>query len=183
MIENLIGKRYAEALSDSVTDASRLNPVLESLQAFVAAFQAQGHLVRFFAHPAIPKEKKSALVKNLAGRLTADTAVTSLLLLLIERNRILHLAKIADYFQIVVDQRQNQVRASVSSASELTSANTERLASELGKILGKTVLIETRVDASLIGGVQLRVGDQVADATLKNRMALLKRKIETEEGE
>jgi len=83
----------------------------------------------------------------------------------------------------VVDERQNQVRASVTSASELSAANKERLASELGRVLGKTVLIETRVDESLIGGVLLRVGDRVADATLKNRLALLQRKIETEEGE
>jgi F-type H+-transporting ATPase subunit delta len=183
MIENLIGKRYAGALSDSVPDQGRLNPVLDSLNAFVGAFRAEAHLTRFFAHPAIPKEKKGALVKDLAARLKADPTVTGLLLLLVERNRILYLGKIAHYFQNVVDERQNQVRASITSATELSAANKERLASELGRVLGKTVLIETRVDESLIGGVLVRVGDRVADATLKNRLALLQRKIETEEGE
>ncbi|NIP99544.1 MAG: F0F1 ATP synthase subunit delta, partial [Nitrospinaceae bacterium] len=40
---------------------------------------------------------------------------------------------------------------------------------ELGAILGKNVLLETQVDESLIGGLQLRIGDQVADASIKNR--------------
>jgi F0F1-type ATP synthase delta subunit len=47
--------------------------------------------------------------------------------------------------------------------------------------LGKTVLIETTEDQSLIAGIQLQVGDQVADATIKNRLAILKRTIEKEE--
>ena len=46
---------------------------------------------------------------------------------------------------------------------------------------GKTVLIDTHVDESLIGGVQLKIGDQVADATIKNRLTLLKQKLEKEE--
>ena len=51
----------------------------------------------------------------------------------------------------------------------------------LNRILGKTILIETSEDQTLIGGIQLQVGDQVADATIKNRLAILKRTIEKEE--
>lgn len=182
MIENLIGKRYANALSGSVPDTAGLNAVLDSLKSFVAAFQTEDRLGSFFAHPGISREKKGALIRDLAGRLKAGPAVTNLLLLLVQRNRILQLGEIADYFERVVDQRQNQVRASVTSATELSGANKERLASELGRVLGKTVLIESQVDESLIGGVLLRVGDRVVDATMKNRLAILKRKIETEEG-
>jgi len=182
MIENLIGKRYASALSGSIPDAAGLSPALDSLKSFVAAFKAESRLSGFFAHPGISREKKSALVQDLAGRLKAGPVVTNLLLLLVRRNRILQLGEIADCFERVVDQRRNQVRVSVTSAAELSTANKDRLASELGRILGKTVLIECQVDESLIGGVLVRVGDRVVDATLKNRLAILKRKIETEEG-
>ena len=57
----------------------------------------------------------------------------------------------------------------------------EKLKNGLNRILGKTVLIETSEDQRLIGGIQLQVGDQVVDATIKNRLAILKRTIEKEE--
>ena len=181
MIENLIGKRYAEALSGNVSDDSRLSAVLESLRSFVQAFEGDGDLVRFFSHPGIAKEKKSALVTELCERFRVDAAVSKLVQLLIERNKILYLGVITEFFEKVVDDRLGQVRASVISAMVLSEENTGRLRTELGRILNKNVLIETRVDETLIGGIRLCVGDQVADATLKNRLALLKRQIETEE--
>ena len=73
------------------------------------------------------------------------------------------------------------MRVSVRSAHELTKANIKRLQSALTDILGKTVLIDVHIDESLIGGVQLKIGDQVADATIRNRLILLKQKLEKEE--
>ena len=91
------------------------------------------------------------------------------------------LKNIADYFESFVDQRLNQIRVSVTSAHPLTGENIERLKTGLNRIFGKTVLIETIEDHTLIAGIQLQVGAQVADATIKNRLALLKRTIEKEE--
>ena len=181
MIENLIGKRYADALSSSIKEDSLLNPTLASLKGFQGAFEAQPQLSRFFAHPSIPLEKKNSMVNALAQKLNVGNAVLSLLLILSERKKILYVGNIAEYFEKIVDRRLNQVRASVQSANPLTSQNIERLRSALSKILGKNVLIDTEVDESLIGGIQLRVGDQVADATIKNRLAMLKQKLAKEE--
>ena len=75
----------------------------------------------------------------------------------------------------------NRMRVYVTSAHPLTTANTDRLKAALNKILGKTILIDTDVDESLIGGIMLRIGDQVADDTIRNRLEILKRTIENEE--
>jgi F-type H+-transporting ATPase subunit delta len=181
MIENLIGKRYAEALSSSVKDDSLLNSVLENLQAIQSAFEGQSQLSGFFANPAIPLDKKSSLVGELCDRLNVEQGVRNLMLMLSERNKVLFLQNISEDFEKIVDRRLNQIRVSVLSADKLTSANIERLRSALSNNFGKTVLIDTHVDASLIGGVQLKIGDQVADATIKNRLTLLKQKLEKEE--
>jgi len=181
MIENLIGKRYAEALSRNVKDDSLLNPVLGNLQAFKGAMDTQDKLVRFFSQPSIPLEKKNGMVRDLCDRLNVEQGVCNLLILLSERKKILFLENIVEYFEKIVDRRLNQVRVSVRSAHALSSANIERLRSALTGILGKTVLIDAHVNESLIGGIQLKIGDQVADATIKNRLALLKQKLEKEE--
>ena len=181
MIENLIVKRYEEALSNSVKEDSLLNPVLGNLQACKSAFKTQNQLVRFFSNPSIPLEKKNSMVKELCDRLKVEQVVYNLLVMLSKRKKILFLENIAEYFEKIVDRRLNQVRVSVRSAQQLTNANIERLRSALTDILAKTVLIDVHVNESLIGGVQLKIGDQVADATIKNRLTLLKQKLEKEE--
>ena len=181
MIENVISKRYAKALSGSIADESVLKSALGNLKDFGDAFEADRQLERFFSHPGISEDKKNALVSQLCDRLKAEKVVRNLLGILVQRRKILFLKNIADYFESVVDERLNQVRVSVISAHSLTGENIEKLKTGLNRILGKTVLIETTEDQSLIAGIQLQVGDQVADATIKNRLAILKRTIEKEE--
>ena len=181
MIENVISKRYAKALSGSIADESMLNRALENLKDFGDAFESDRQLERFFSHPGISEAKKNALVSQLCDRLKAENVVRNLLAMLTQRRKILFLKNIAGYFEAVVDERLNQVRVNVTSAHPLTSENIKKLEVGLNRILGKTILIVTREDQTLIGGIQLQVGDQVADATIKNRLAILKRTIEKEE--
>ena len=181
MIENIIGKRYAEALSASIDDEGLLHRALGNLKAFREAFDADRQLGRFFSHPGISGEKKNTLARELCDLLQVENVVRNLLTILTQRQKILFLKNIADYFEAVVDERLNQVRVHVTSAHPLTEDNINQLKTGLNRILGKTVLIEASEDTSLIGGIQLRVGDQVADATITNRLAVLKRMIEKEE--
>ena len=97
------------------------------------------------------------------------------------RGKIIFLEKIIEYFEQVVDRRLNQIRVYVTSAHSLTDINIDRMKTALNKILEKTILIDTKVDESLIGGVILRIGDQVADDTIRNRLRILKQTIEKEE--
>ena len=181
MIENVVSKRYAKALSNSISDEGMLKRALEGLKAFADAIEADRQLERFFSHPGIPEAKKTALVDELCKRMQAENAVRSLLTMLTERRKVLFLKYIAGYFETVVNERLNQVRVHVKSAHPLSNENIDKLKTGLNRILGKTILIETSEDQTLIGGIQLRVGDQVADATIKNRLAILKRTIEKEE--
>ena len=181
MIENVISKRYAKALSGSITDESALRRALGNLKDFGGAFETDKQLERFFSHPGISVTKKNALVSELCDRLKIENVVRNLLGILVQRRKILFLKNIADYFESVVDERLNQVRVSVVSAYPLTGENIEKLKTGLNRIFGKAILIDTTEDQSLIAGIQLQVGDQVADATIKNRLAILKRTIEKEE--
>jgi len=181
MIENIIGKRYAHALSATFPDDSRLEVVLRTVKSIGEAFQTEPQLARFFAHPGIPRENKLAMVEALCGRVEADENVRKLLALLVERKKILYLRNIAEHFETMVDRRLRRVRAGVVSARPLSEKNLERLKTSLKRITGKEVLIESTLDESLIAGVIVRVGSLVADATVKNRLAVLKRNIEKEE--
>ncbi|MZH42078.1 MAG: ATP synthase F1 subunit delta [Nitrospinae bacterium] len=181
MLENQVGKRYAEALSGNISDTGTLEKALENLRSFNEAMFTEPELARFFEHPSISSEKKQNVVKEICERLEVDEKVTNMMTLLNERGKVLFLGKIVEYFEQVVDRRLNQTRVQVTSAHPLTTENIDRLKTALNKILGKTILIDTEVDESLIGGIMLRIGDQVADDTIRNRLEILKRTIEKEE--
>jgi len=181
MIENQIGSRYAEALSNSLSDEGRLAPALESLKDIAGAFEADLQLARFFSHPSIPFDKKAGLAAEIGSKVNAGPEILNLLKILVDRQKINYVKNIAEYFEKYVSERLNQVRVNIVSAYPLTDGQIEKLKTSLDRILGKSAIIETSVDESLIGGVRLSVGSLVADATLKNRLALLKRSLEKEE--
>lgn len=181
MLENQVGKRYAEALSGNISDTGTLEKALENLRSFNEAMVTEPELARFFEHPSISSEKKQNVVREICSRLEVDEKVANMMTLLNERGKVLFLGKIVEYFEQVVDRRLNQTRVQVTSAHPLTTENIDRLKTALNKILGKTILIDTEVDESLIGGIMLRIGDQVADDTIRNRLEILKRTIEKEE--
>ena len=181
MIENQIGKRFADALSGAVTDDKRLQTALENLRWFQGAFDTEPNLGRFFTHPGFPREKKAALVKEMCDQVDALVEVRNLLKLLVERNKMMFLKNIAEFFEHAVDQRLKQVRVNVVSAYPLNGTQQQKLGSTLERIVGKSVILEASVDESLIGGMRLNVGSLVADSTLKNGLVLLKRSIEQEE--
>ncbi len=181
MIENIIGKRYAEALSSSIQEDSRLSSALENLTDICGIFQEDSQLARFFSNPAISDENKMGFLKDLEGQLEIEPEVKNLLALLVERRKILRLKNVLEFFQVTVDQRLSRVRAQINSAEELSNKQIENLTESLRKITGKDVLVETVVDESLIGGIVLRMGSLVADASVKNRLAIMKRYIQKEE--
>jgi len=181
MLENQVGKRYAEALSGNIPDAGALEKALGNLRAFNETMKIEPQLARFFEHPSISSEKKKNVVQEICSRLAVEEKVSNLMNILNARGRILYLGKIVEYFEQVVDRRLGRMRVQVSSAHPLATANIERLKTALNEIFGKTILIDAEVDESLIGGIMLRIGDQVADDTIRNRLEILKRLIEKEE--
>ncbi|QPJ63077.1 MAG: ATP synthase F1 subunit delta [Candidatus Nitronauta litoralis] len=181
MIENQIGKRFAEALSDSISESSQLNAALESLTNIGEAFSLDPNLYRFFIHPSFPDEKKEAMVGEMCDRTKAPDQVRKLMALLVQRQKMPFVKHIATYFQGFVDQRLGQVRVKVISASPLGQAELDKLKTSLDRQLGKTAILETSVDEGLIGGIRLLVGSRVVDATIKNRLEQLKRVIRNEE--
>ena len=102
MLENQVGKRYAEALSGNIIDTGALEKALESLKAFSDAMKTEPQLEQFFKHPSMSLEKKKNVVQNICSRLAVDEKVSNLMILLNERDRMLYLGKIVEYFELEV---------------------------------------------------------------------------------
>jgi F-type H+-transporting ATPase subunit delta len=104
--------------------------------------------------------------------LTRDT-----LLLVSDRGRLRQVADIASAYQLQAEARSGRVRAEVVTASELPEAYFQQLQKTLERVTGKKVTVTRRVDASLLGGVVTRVGDQVFDGSLRHQLDELKHEL------
>lgn len=169
-------RRYARALFDVVVQQQGdLDRVGSELDAFAALVAGSAPLSAVITNPAVPAAKKRALVDALvaeAGPVTDPVART--LGLLADRDRLGLVAQIARaYGERVMDHRQI-VRADVTTAVPLDGDRAAALASALGAATGRQVLVEQKVDPSILGGVVARVGSVVYDGSVARQLEKMK---------
>lgn len=181
MIENQIGKRFSEALSDSIGDRGRLEQALNNLCDLDDAIQSNPRLSKFFIHPSIPDEKKLEFVMSLCDSISAIDEVRRLARMLVERRKMIYLKNIREHFEQIVAERLDQVRVKIETAHPISEQQLNNLKTSLDRALSKSAVIESHVDESLLGGLRVSIGSWVADCTIRNRLALLRRTIEKEE--
>lgn len=106
-----------------------------------------------------------------------DPEATNFARLLIESNRVLDVDGIAEEYERLVDQAAGRVRATVTTAVELTAADRDRVAGELSKRLGKEVRMDVVVDPRILGGMKLQYGDRLVDASVSTKLQQLRRRL------
>lgn len=170
-----IAQRYAEALIALGTQDQLLDRFDADILLIETALKDQPDLQGFLASPLIKREiKKAVLIKAFASSLHPLT--TNFLGLLVDRRRIVALEQICQTFRRILRELRKVVLVDVVSAVPLSSEQIEQLKTRL-TILTKAQQIELscRQDPELLGGMIVRFGDQVIDASLRGqlrRMAL-----------
>ena len=169
-----VARRYARALLDAAgPDADK---VLEQLESVAKYFDTQPEIFATLSSPALATSQRLALIEaviaNAPGILPL---VANLMKLLNARNRFSSLPFIARQFRDMVDSRMGRVRGSVTSASKLGDAQVEALKKQLEAITQRNVVLDTKVDPSLLGGVVAQVGSHMYDGSLRSQLAELGR--------
>lgn len=172
-------RRYARALFDVVLqqngDFDRVGGELDGFAALITGNQALQAVV---TNPAVPAAKKRALIDALvaqAGSISDPVART--LALLADRDRLAILPQLARaYGERVMDHRQI-VRAEVTTAVPLDAPRAAALAEALGAAAGRQVIVDTKVDGAIIGGVVARVGSVVYDGSVARQLERMKEQL------
>jgi len=170
-------RRYAEAAFEL---ASRDN----ALDAWAGGLQLASQLVSdervstAIDNPARPYAERVALLEKLLhGR--APEGVIRLAALLAERGRVDRLPDVASGFQRLLDAQRGIVEARVTSAAPLTPDETQAVEAWVAKTTGKQVHLSATVDEALIGGLTVRVGDTLMDASVRGRLERLRTELIT----
>ncbi len=166
---------YARSLFDAAKQASKLDVLREQLGQFADAVDKNRELQVFFFSPYFStKEKQEALHRLLVD---ADAQLVNFLELLIENHRMPVIFRIRRTIEQLWEQENRELPVEITSAIELDDATTDSVAQRIGESTGQRVMLTTRVDPSIIGGIVVRVGNSILDASIRTRLEQLRRPV------
>ena len=166
---------YARSLFEVAREQGKLDELREQLAQFADALEANRQLAIFFFSPYFSTaEKEQGLERMLDG---AEESFMNFLRLLIEKHRMPVLFRIRHTYQRLWDEENKVLPVEITSAIELDSATTENLGTSIGERAGRKVTLAARVDPEIIGGLVVRVGNSILDASIRTRLEQLRRQV------
>ena len=166
---------YAEALFEVAKEKGTLDPIREQLAQFADALDGDRDLRVFFFSPYFSStEKIDGARRAIAG---ADTEFVNFLELLIEKQRMTEIFRIRRQFEELWKRENRHIDVTVTSAVELDPAVVGKIGEEIERQTGQQVDLASRVDADILGGVVLQVGNMVLDASIRNRLEKLRKSV------
>ena len=168
------GQRYAQALFNLAREENTLAAVEADLKSLKAAIAESADLRRLLNSPAFGADAKATGLAAIAAAAGFAPTTRKFLGLLAANRRASHLVGIINAFAKLSADYRGVVSAEVTTALPLTAAQGKGVAAALRTALGKDPEISTRVDPSILGGIKVRVGSRLFDASLKSRLDSLK---------
>ena len=174
---NDIGAEYASALFALATEESREEELFLGLQTVSAVMADNPGYADFLASGNISREEKeAALDEAFSGGV--PEYVISVLKLLAAKGHIRHLQGVVTAYNDLYNMSTRTLTAKVRSAVPLSDAEREKLRDKLEKLTGRTVILDTETDESLIGGMSVEYDGRIIDGSIRHRLQKIKEVIE-----
>jgi F-type H+-transporting ATPase subunit delta len=167
-------RRYARAVFELAQEDGRVAEWGDHLEK-VRELLSDPEVATVLTNPTIATERRMALVSGEPH--VFDPETTNLVMLLIESDRVRDVVGIEEEFRRLADDAAGRVRATVTTAVELSVQERDRVADGLSKRLGKEVHLDVLVDPSILGGLKLQYGDRLVDASVATRLQQLRRRL------
>ena len=165
--------RYATALFALAVERDRLDLVAADLAALSALLGESDDLQRLVRSPVLSRAEQMRAVAAILDRAGAVDLTRRFVGLLAERRRLFVLAAVIDMFNHLLADHRGEVSAAVISARALSARQLDTIRATLRRVLGGEVAVDGHVDAGLIGGLVVRVGSRMVDASLRTKIQRL----------
>ncbi len=172
MSENKIARVYGTALYQAAQEAGRVEQVRRDLGEFVQAISLSPDLKSLLAAKEITDHKKTEVLMELTEG--GDDLMRNLLRLMVDKGREQDISGVYREFVALVEEAQGLVRVEVVSAVPVPADLQQALKKKIESSLAKTVELTMTVDEAILGGLRLRIGDRVADASVRHRLEQLR---------
>jgi F-type H+-transporting ATPase subunit delta len=170
-----IAQVYARSLFEVAKEQDKLDVVREQLGQFADALDANRELSIYFFSPYFSTEEK----KEGLGRLLSDVdpVVENFLELLVENHRMPAIFRVRREFERLWEQENHLLPVTITSAVALDEATVKSIGETIGQQTGERVELTANVDPDVLGGLIVRVGNSILDASIRNRLENLRRSV------
>ncbi len=176
MTGNIAARRYARALFaiGQKQGLAELDTFGSELLAIANAVEETPALARLFGNPLFSTDEKRAVLAALLKVAGAGQTVSNFCNLLVDKGRLAILPEINVYYSLLLDAEKGVIRGELVTAIELGQAKRDTVKATLEKQAGQKIELSFSVDKEILGGVMLKVGDRVLDASLRAQLGILK---------
>jgi F-type H+-transporting ATPase subunit delta len=170
-----IGQVYARALFEVAEDKDKLDEIREELGQFADAITESRDLSLFFFSPYFSAdEKKEGLEKAIED---GDEDFIRFLGVLLENHRMPAIHRIRSEYERLWAEERKLLPVEVTSAIELDEKTVKSIGDRIGEQTDRNVELTTNVDPEILGGIVLRVGNSILDASIRRRLEQLRRQV------
>ncbi|MBI5232755.1 MAG: ATP synthase F1 subunit delta [Deltaproteobacteria bacterium] len=177
MKKRAAAKRYAKALLDLAKEEQTIERVANELGAFISAAKERPELMRFLSNRMYPVETRGILLEEVAKGLGVLKITERFLSLLLNTENIGIIEGVSKIYLGMVDELSGRLNATVITAGDADETVLGEIKNKLSQLTGMTVILSHEKNPELIGGVMLKIGNTLVDATLKGQLVRLKEKL------
>ncbi len=168
-----IAGRYASAVFDIAKDGNNLKAMEQDVDALDAALSDSADFRDLISSPLYGREEQASAVKAIAQKMALSETMANLLGLLADKRRLFVLPGIVATLRDLLADDRGEVTAEVTSAKAMTKTQSDNLAKALSEQVGKSVSIKETVDASILGGLIVKVGSRMIDTSIASKLNAL----------
>jgi F-type H+-transporting ATPase subunit delta len=179
MSDSAVAERYGRAIFELADEAGQASGLTQQLSNFAAAYTQSPELRAVLTNPLIEPGQRDAVLKDIASRLGLSPLATNAVRYVASRRRMPFLPDIARRLGSLADEKAGVLRASVTSAGQLSESYYEKLKAELESLTGRKIVLERKQDPSLIAGVVTRIGDNTIDGSVRGKLDQLERQLQS----
>jgi F-type H+-transporting ATPase subunit delta len=170
-----IAQVYARSLFEVAEELGLLDEIREQLGQFADALNENREVATFFFSPYFStEEKKDALHRLIEG---AEATFMSFLETLVERHRMPAIFRIRARYEAMWDDANQLLPVQVTSAVDLDEQTVQNIGERIGEQTGRRVELSSSVDSGILGGIVLRVGNFILDASIRNQLNQLRKEL------
>ncbi|MDQ6660882.1 MAG: ATP synthase F1 subunit delta, partial [Chloroflexota bacterium] len=175
MLKGAIARRYAAAMFEIGLKQNTLDRTLDDVRGIAQVFSNR-KLAYLLREPKVPLQRKETAIRQALTNNVLPTSL-NLALLVVQRELVEIMPNLARELEQLVLNYKNEAKAEVITASEIDQEQRNQIQQALEYRTGKHIIISTKIQPDILGGVIARVGDQVIDGSVRQRLADLRQQL------
>jgi F-type H+-transporting ATPase subunit delta len=179
VIDASVSRRYARALFSLALEEGEHERAADELDAVAQTLRASNEARTMVENPGYTQAQRHALVGILVQKLSLSPLVANFLRLLVDRHRLAELPAIARAYAEMLDEKIGRVRATVTSAKPMMDDELRRVREALAAATRRSIVLDSRTDPKIVGGLVAQVGPKVWDGSIKTQLERLRRELKS----